>query len=604
MQSRPSIYKSALLAALLTSLIGCGGSSGGSKNSSSTSVTSSSSSFSSSSISSAVTSYNLTYGASAGGSISGQTSQDVAAGSSGSSVTAIPAANYRFTGWSDGSLKATRTDSNIQQSATLTANFAPENIWSTAPYSGAMSLEVLGPRSVNVIWDDNEPRTIMVISEGITAEVSIGAPEGVSWHVGVTSPFKLENLKADIPIYVALQQDDAITAWSSTTPRKLIVDGEIKTIQQMENGNIFLGGDFEYIAPDHGSAVLLPSASSGITNPTPLAFPHVNGLVYSAVDDGQGGWFIGGNFTKVGNHEKPGFAHIDQMGQVLPWQPVEGDIRQIKKRNDVLYIGGTYKTALNPALVAVSAFKINNNTPEFHVELATPVEDDQRLQPLTVYQIELSSTRIYISGYMPPHKNVMAIDYSGNILNWPQQNSIQLSAPAGIALLGNDVYARVSDGFLSSEFFKANAGGEVTPLTFGLPQERVYRFYGDSEYLYARIQFNPTSNHQQSANHIQIDEAGNIRFLTLPLTDGIVSIYKGMMYYSKYWGDDYEGQEQPEVLAYSLIEEKKINWSSPSYPHTIFVSDDTVLISADPILVGKSYRPGQALLNQNEELLP
>lgn len=607
MQSFPSIYKtagkSALLAVLLTSLISCGGggSSGGSKNSSSTSITSSSSSFSSSSISSAVTSYNLTYSASAGGSISGQSSQNVAAGNTGSSVTAIPAVNYRFTGWSDGSLKATRTDSNIQQSATLTANFAPENIWSTAPYSGAMSLEVLGPRSVNVIWGDNEPRTIMVVSDGITAEVSIGELPGVSWHVGVTSPFKLENLEVDQPVYVALQQDDVITAWSSTTPRKWIADGEIKTIQQMENGNIFLGGDFEYIAPDHGSAVLLPSARSGIANPTPLAFPHVNGLVYSAVDDGQGGWFIGGNFTKVGNHEKPGFAHIDRMGQVLPWQPVEGDIRQIKKRNGILYIGGNYKTASNSYLVALSAFEINNNTPEFHVELADPAGYPgypASEYPTYVNQVELAKDRIYVHGHINFPDNIIAIDYNGNILNWPTE-LIDYFSPLKIVTFNNDLYIQ-TEVFMLPFFYKIDAAGKAGKLSFDLPGERLGGMFNDSEYLYINISFNAAAIDERPASYIRLDAQGNRKFLNLPYTYGPTVIHNEIMYYVNWKADE----QQEELRAYDLGNNKDTSWLFSSYPSTISISDKTILISATKLLAGKNYRSGQAVLNENEELLP
>lgn len=593
MQGFPSIRKFAingtLLTVLFTTLIGCGGSSGGSK--SSTPATSSSSS----SFSSVITSYNLTYNANSGGSISGQTSQTVTAGASGSSVTAVPAANYRFAGWSDGSLKATRIDDNVQQSATLTANFAPENLWSTAPYSGQMRLEVLGPRSVNVVWDDSEIRTIMVVSEGITADVSIGAPEGVSWHVGVTSPFKLENLKADIPVYVALQQDDVITAWSSTTPRKLMTDGEVKTVQQLDNGNILLSGDFEYIAPDHGSAVLLPAASSGIAHPTPLAFPHVNGLVYSAVDDGQGGWFIGGNFTRVGNQEKAGFAHIDNRGQVLPWQPVEGDIRQIKKRNGILYIGGNYKTASHSYLTAVSAFEINNNTPEFHVELADPAEHPE--YPTNIYQVELATDRIYINSdlHLP-----MALDFNGNVLNWPQPNqpALQLNTYQVVAF-NNDLYLK-GEIFMLPFFYKYDAAGKFSEVSFGLPGERLWGMFSDSEYLYMDIEFNAAAIGEQPANHIRLDVQGNRSFLNLPSWYGPIVVHDEIMYYANWRGDDQQG----ELRAFSLKDNKDITWGLSSYPHTIYVSDNTVLISANPILVGKAYRPGQALLNENEELLP
>jgi len=67
----------------------------------------------------------LTYLAGANGSLSGATSQVVPRGGSGTPVTATPSgSSYRFAGWSDGSVANPRTDSNVQNNITVTANFA------------------------------------------------------------------------------------------------------------------------------------------------------------------------------------------------------------------------------------------------------------------------------------------------------------------------------------------------------------------------------------------------------------------------------------------------------------------------------------------------
>jgi hypothetical protein len=39
-------------------------------------------------------------------------------------------------------------------------------------------------------------------------------------------------------------------------------------------------------------------------------FPKVEGIIYSAVTDGKGGWFIAGEFTSVQNISQPYLAHI------------------------------------------------------------------------------------------------------------------------------------------------------------------------------------------------------------------------------------------------------------------------------------------------------
>ncbi|HRX44051.1 MAG TPA: InlB B-repeat-containing protein [Candidatus Dojkabacteria bacterium] len=65
----------------------------------------------------------LTYVAGSGGTITGTTPQIIDKGASGTAVTATPNAGYRFVKWSDNKTTATRTDTNVQASATYTATF-------------------------------------------------------------------------------------------------------------------------------------------------------------------------------------------------------------------------------------------------------------------------------------------------------------------------------------------------------------------------------------------------------------------------------------------------------------------------------------------------
>ena len=53
-------------------------------------------------------------------------SQKVAAGESGTAVTAVPEEGYEFVRWSDGVTTATRTDGNVTSDITVTAEFAPD----------------------------------------------------------------------------------------------------------------------------------------------------------------------------------------------------------------------------------------------------------------------------------------------------------------------------------------------------------------------------------------------------------------------------------------------------------------------------------------------
>ena len=80
----------------------------------------------------AINTYTLTYTAGANGSLTGTTPQTVNYNASGSAVTAVPAANYNFVNWSDGSTANPRTDTNVTANKSVTANFTAGNTHTAA----------------------------------------------------------------------------------------------------------------------------------------------------------------------------------------------------------------------------------------------------------------------------------------------------------------------------------------------------------------------------------------------------------------------------------------------------------------------------------------
>ena len=67
--------------------------------------------------------YSVAYTAGSNGSISGNSAQVIQYAGNTSPVTATPDTGYRFTGWSDGNINATRSDLNITSALSVTANF-------------------------------------------------------------------------------------------------------------------------------------------------------------------------------------------------------------------------------------------------------------------------------------------------------------------------------------------------------------------------------------------------------------------------------------------------------------------------------------------------
>ncbi|MBS3974665.1 MAG: cell wall-binding repeat-containing protein [Actinobacteria bacterium] len=107
--------------------------------------------------------YTLTYTASPGGTISGATTQTVAHGSSGTTVTAVPNAGFRFVRWSDGIATATRTDAGVTANASVRAEF--EQIPPSIPVEGDTRFDTAVDASVEAFPDGLDPagaRTVVI----------------------------------------------------------------------------------------------------------------------------------------------------------------------------------------------------------------------------------------------------------------------------------------------------------------------------------------------------------------------------------------------------------------------------------------------------------
>lgn len=568
----------------LAILTACGGGSGGSK------IPASSSSSSSSSA--VMMSYNLVYNAGTGGSISGQTLQSVVAGSSGSSVTAVAAANYRFAGWSDGSFKATRTDNNIQQNATVTANFVAADLWAATPYSGQMSLEVLGPRSINVVWEGNEARTIMVSTRN-DVDANIGEVADVNWHVNVTPPFKLENLEANQPVYIALQQDDVITAWSSTTPKQLHADGAINSIELREDGTLFLAGDFSYVGPAYTDLVLLPDARMHAAYP--LAFPSVTGQVTKIASDGDNGWYISGYFSEIAGEAREALAYINAQGHLSSWVPELGVIDEIVSmtaKDNIVYFAHQPSTSFTGNIMFLSAMKDGQKEPLFSYAIG-------ELGFYKVNTMIATNEKIFVGGYFPsinkqPRGNLAALSLTGELLDWSPNEKLHVN---GVAVIDDYVFvARKSDQ--NSLMIYDFEGNEIIPVT--QISGEIKHIQSDGEYIYAS---GTIKDSDEAKNHtvVRFDKSGKM----IPLENRLevnpadsLLIHNEVLYFSA------AGSTGNGLKAYSLHDKKILPWNpgTSKGASSIAVSDKMLLTLAPPRVIGGHPRTALASINTDEEL--
>lgn len=123
-----------------------------------------------------------------------------------------------------------------------------------------------------------------------------------------------------------------------------ITNGEVMSFAEDANF-VYAGGNFTYTGPPTGSA-----AKISTTNPTPdLSFCRPNGTVYSIISDGVGGWFIGGDFTRITTSFstsviRNNIAHVFSNGQLdLVWNPnASNPVWAMVLSGTDLFVGGDF----------------------------------------------------------------------------------------------------------------------------------------------------------------------------------------------------------------------------------------------------------------------
>lgn len=122
-----------------------------------------------------------------------------------------------------------------------------------------------------------------------------------------------------------------------------VANGPVYAIARTSD-NVYLGGGFNYVGPYTGCGVPLHAA----TGEPASVYPRVNGIIYSIVADGAGGWYIGGEFTRVGTLSRTNLAHILADGTADPAfdaaiTETTGDVLALALSGSTVYAGGGFR---------------------------------------------------------------------------------------------------------------------------------------------------------------------------------------------------------------------------------------------------------------------
>ncbi len=131
-----------------------------------------------------------------------------------------------------------------------------------------------------------------------------------------------------------------------------------------------------------------------------------NSFLDAVISDGNGGWYIGGNFTQIGDQAQARIAHIGPQGQLLPWNVTcDGPVRSLALADGILYVGGQFTTLCGQARARLGAIDLSTGE-------ATAWNPDA---DLAVEGIEVGENTIYVVGGFntiggQPRERIAAVD--------------------------------------------------------------------------------------------------------------------------------------------------------------------------------------------------
>jgi hypothetical protein len=119
-----------------------------------------------------------------------------------------------------------------------------------------------------------------------------------------------------------------------------IANGRVWAIAQHQD-TIYLGGGFTELSPPTGSGVVLDPGTAA-HDPS---IPTMLGVVRTVVPSPNGGWYVGGSFSRVNGQPRRGLAYFRPDGALGGWNPKPsgGAVQAMAVGTDgTLYVGGAF----------------------------------------------------------------------------------------------------------------------------------------------------------------------------------------------------------------------------------------------------------------------
>jgi hypothetical protein len=203
------------------------------------------------------------------------------------------------------------------------------------------------------------------------------------------------------------------------------INGTVKAMASMGD-TLLVGGQFSLVGNFTESSGAPVIKRTNLVNQN---FPSINGEVWSAIPDGKGGWYIGGNFTNVGGVTRNNAARIDGNGNLLSWNPnTNGHVLAMQLYQNKVYLGGSFSQVNSLVRSGIAA-----------VDTATGVVSTWAPgSPSTVIRaMEVSNNTLFVAGVF----SSIASQVRANVASFSLPSETLTSFATTMTSLGASLYS-------------------------------------------------------------------------------------------------------------------------------------------------------------------
>lgn len=150
------------------------------------------------------------------------------------------------------------------------------------------------------------------------------------------------------------------------------VDGSIYSVSVF-NDIAYLAGRFTTVGHCRGHGVVF----NGITAHSENSNAQINNEVKIAIPDENGGWYIGGKFTKIDGINRIGLAHIFADGQFDNGFDLHlnGEITSLLQNGDELFLSGSFTVVAGKTVPYLAIYNLKSKTvKDWSTKLAGPIK--------------------------------------------------------------------------------------------------------------------------------------------------------------------------------------------------------------------------------------